>query len=131
MLYPALHLSISIAAPPSRVSEFAGNPANLPRWAAGLSAGIRYEDSKWVTDSPMGSVEVRFRGPLEYGIVDHDVILPDGTSVHNPLRVLSNGTGSEAVFTLYRMPHVTDEEFDRDAELVRADLARLKDLLER
>lgn len=34
------------------------------------------------------------------------------------------------VFTLRRLPDMTDEEFARDAEAVAADLARLKQLLE-
>ena len=60
------------------------------------------------------------------GILDHDVIFPDGAIVHNPLRVLANDAGAEVVFTLFRLPGVDDAEFDRDADLVRADLARLR-----
>ncbi|HEV2373485.1 MAG TPA: hypothetical protein VGS19_15090 [Streptosporangiaceae bacterium] len=37
-----------------------------------------------------------------------------------------SGSGSEVVFSLRRSPGMTDEEFDRDAGLVAADLARLK-----
>ncbi len=78
----------------------------------------------------MGLVEVRFVGCLEFGVLDHEVILPDGTRVHNPLRVLRNDDASEVVFTLYRLPGVADDDFERDAELVREDLARLRDVLE-
>lgn len=130
MQYPALHLSISIDAVPSDVSAFTGNPANLPQWAAGLSAGIRQEAGKWITDSPMGVVEVRFTGSVELGILDHDVTLPDGTTVQNPLRVLANGTGSEVVFTLYRLPDTSDADYEQDAAMIRDDLVRLKALLE-
>ncbi len=63
----------------------------------------------------MGEVEVRFRPGIEFGVLDHDVIFSDGTSVHNPLRVLHNADVSEVVFTVYRLPNVSDEEFDRDA----------------
>lgn len=112
------------------VSAFAGDPANLPQWAAGLSTGIRRDGDRWVTDSPMGEVEVEFVGPVELGVLDHDVRMPDGTVMHNPLRVLRNDEGSEVVFTLYRRPGVTDEDFAHDAELVRQDLARLRDALE-
>ncbi|WP_271396276.1 SRPBCC family protein [Neomicrococcus lactis] len=135
MLYPAQHISIGIDAEPAKVTKFAGNPANLPQWAAGLSTGIRQEGGKWITNSPMGVVEVRFTGPQkndvpEHGILDHDVILPDGTTGHNPLRVLANGTGSEVIFTLYRLPGTSDADLERDADMVREDLARLKQLLE-
>lgn len=131
MTWSCRHLSQSVERPPAEVAAFAGDPANLPRWAAGLSAGIRREGDHWVTDSPMGTVRVRFVGAVGLGILDHDVTLPDGTVVHNPLRVLRNGTGSEVVFTLYRRPGLSDEEFEQDAAMVRADLERLRAVLER
>jgi len=130
MTYPAVHVSLAIDADPSTVIAFAGDPANLPQWAAGLSAGIRREGDRWVTDSPMGAVEVRFTDAVDRGILDHDVVLPDGTVVHNPLRVLRNGDGSEVAFTLYRLPRTTDESFAQDAGMVRADLERLRRILE-
>lgn len=129
MTYPAVHVSLAIDADPRAVSAFAGDPANLPRWAAGLSAGIRHEDGRWVADSPMGVVEVRFTDAVALGILDHDVVFPDGTIVHNPLRVLRNGDGSEVVFTLYRLPGVTDEAFEADATLIQSDLERLRSIL--
>ncbi|WP_218974229.1 SRPBCC family protein [Streptomyces sp. NP160] len=130
MVWPALHISRSVEAPPQRVVALAGDPAQLPRWAAGLATGIREEDGRWFTDSPAGPVEVAFTGPLEAGVLDHDVTLPDGTVVHNPLRVLANDSGSEVVFTLFHRTGVTEEELRADAELVRADLDRLAALLE-
>lgn len=130
MTYEALHISQPVDRPAAEVAAFAGDPRNLPRWAAGLSAGIREDDGRWVTDSPMGTVEVRFTGPAEHGILDHDVVLPDGAVVHNPLRVLRNGDGSEVVFTLYRLPGVDDADFEQDAATVRGDLARLRGVLE-
>ena len=130
MTYEALHISQPVDRPAAEVAAFAGAPRNLPRWAAGLSSGIREDDGRWVTDSPMGTVEVRFTGPAEHGILDHDVVLPDGAVVHNPLRVLRNGDGSEVVFTLYRLPGVDDADFEQDAATVRGDLARLRGVLE-
>jgi hypothetical protein len=130
MTFEALHISQPINREPSVVAAFAGDPVNLPRWAAGLSDGIRNEHGRWITDSPMGVVEVRFLGGVELGILDHDVIFPDGTAVHNPLRVLRNDDGSEVVFTLYWLPDTADDAFERDASLVRADLIRLRNILE-
>lgn len=130
MTYPAVHVSLAIDADPGVVAAFAGDPANLPQWAAGLSAGIRRDGERWISDSSLGIVEVRFTDAVDRGILDHDVILPDGTTVHNPLRVLRNGDGSEVVFTLYRLPATTDEEFARDAGTVRADLEHLRSILE-
>ncbi|HWK21145.1 MAG TPA: SRPBCC family protein [Microbacteriaceae bacterium] len=130
MTFEARQISQTIERDPAAVAAFAGDPANLPQWAAGLSAGIRLEAGRWITDSPMGVVEVAFVGPIERGVLDHDVTLPDGTVVHNPLRVLRNDAGSEVVFTLYRLPGVGDEAFEHDAALVAADLQRLRALLE-
>ena len=42
-----------------------------------------------------------------------------------------DGDATEVVFTLRRAPGMTDDELERDAGLVTADLARLKDVLER
>lgn len=57
--------------------------------------------------------------------------LPTGETVDNPLRVLSHPEGgAEAIFILRRTA-LSDEQFDRDAAMVEADLARLKALLER
>lgn len=130
MTHPARHISQPIERAPDAVAAFAGDPRNLPRWAAGLAGGIRNLDGRWLADSPMGEVEVAFTGPVSAGVLDHDVTLPDGTVVHNPLRVLRNGEGSEVVFTLYRMPGVIDEDYERDAALVAVDLRRLREVLE-
>jgi hypothetical protein len=131
MTWRALHVSRSVEADPETVALFAGDPENLPLWAAGLSAGIRLESGRWYADSPMGVVEVAFTGPIGSGILDHDVTMPDGTVVHNPLRVLPNDGGSEIVFTLFQRTGMTDEELRADARLVEEDLTRLADLLER
>jgi hypothetical protein len=127
--WPALHITRSIEADVASVVAVAGDPARLPEWAAGVSSGIRLEAGRWLADSPMGAVEIAFTGPRELGILDHDVTLPDGTVVRNPLRVLPNDDGSEVVFTLFRRPAVSEEAFAADAALVAADLDRLAALV--
>ena len=127
---PSLHLSVSIDRPAAEVYDYARDPANLPAWAAGLAGGIARVDGEWVADSPMGRVVVRFAEVNPFGVLDHDVTLPDGTTVTNPLRVLPDGAGCEVVFTLRRAPGVTDAEFAADAAAVTADLATLKRVVE-
>jgi hypothetical protein len=61
---------------------------------------------------------------------DHDVTLPSGETVHNPMRVVADGRGCEVVFTLRRRPGMSDEDFVRDADAVSADLTTLKGVLE-
>jgi hypothetical protein len=124
------HLSVSIDRPAAAVYAYARDPAHLPVWAAGLAAGIHRERGEWVADSPMGRVLVRFVPVNEYGVLDHDVVLPDGTSVTNPLRVLADGDGAEVVFTARRRPAMTDQEWAADVDAISADLERLKRALE-
>jgi hypothetical protein len=126
MTWPARHISRPISRSPAEVSTFLADHRNLPKWASGLSTGISEERGVVISESPMGKVQVRFAAGAELGIFDHDVVLPDGQTFHNPLRVLSNDAGSEVVFTLYRLPGVTDEAFEKDAATIAADLERLE-----
>jgi hypothetical protein len=82
----------------------------------------------WIAESPMGRVKVKFSEKNKVGVLDHDVTLLSGTKVYNPMRVFPNNDGSELVFTLYRRPDVSDQEFAKDAKSVEKDLARLKNL---
>ncbi|KSU61134.1 MULTISPECIES: SRPBCC family protein [unclassified Gordonia (in: high G+C Gram-positive bacteria)] len=124
------HVSVVINAEPARVYDFAAEPDNLPRWAAGLakSAVVRRGDELLV-ESPMGTVTVRFVPRNTLGVVDHEVVLPTGDTVLNPLRVLAHPEGAEVVFTIRQLA-MSDDEFDRDTQMVEKDLAHLKSLLE-
>ncbi|MCW2777856.1 MAG: hypothetical protein JWN17_1581 [Frankiales bacterium] len=127
----SLHLSVVVARPAGDVYAYAADPAHLPAWAAGLASGVEPRgDGSWVAQSPMGEVVVTFVPPNDLGVLDHVVTLPDGTSVLNPLRVLPHDDGAEVVFTLRPAPGSTPEAFAADAALVRADLRRLKEVLE-
>jgi uncharacterized protein YndB with AHSA1/START domain len=124
------HVSRVISVSPDLVYEFASNPDNLPKWAAGLAkTEVVREGDVLLVDSPMGKVAVRFVPRNEYGVLDHDVTLPSGTTVTNPVRVLAHPEGSEVVFTI-RQIELTDDEFNRDIGMVEADLERLKRLME-
>jgi Polyketide cyclase / dehydrase and lipid transport len=125
------HLSVHVDRPAAEVYRYAADPAHLPEWAAGLAGGIEQVDGEWVADSPMGRVLVRFTPANDLGVLDHDVVLPDGTTVTNPLRVLADGDGSEVVFTLRRQPGTDDAAFEADAAAVAADLAALAQVLQR
>jgi hypothetical protein len=124
------HISIWIDRPADEVYDYARHPANLPAWAAGLGSSVEEVDGAWVADSPMGRVVVAFAPRNDFGVLDHDLTLPSGETVHNPMRVIPAAPGSEVVFTLRRRPGVSDDDFTRDAAAVTADLATLKRLLE-
>ncbi|GAC02788.1 hypothetical protein GONAM_61_00240 [Gordonia namibiensis NBRC 108229] len=121
-------MSTVIGASAEDVYEFISDPDNLPKWAAGLASSevVRRGDDL-LAESPMGTVTVRFVPRNTLGVVDHDVILPNGDTVHNPLRVLPHPDGAEVVFTL-RQLSMPDDEFDRDTRMVEEDLARLRAL---
>ena len=124
------HVSRVIAATPQAVYAFAADVDNLPRWAAGLAqADVQRDGDELLVDSPMGQVRVRFVERNTLGVLDHDVTLPSGTVVANPLRVVPHPDGSEIIFTV-RQIELTDEEFERDVALVAADLDRLAALVE-
>lgn len=126
------HVSILIDRAAAAVYQFAADPTNLPKWAAGLaSSAVQRVDDEWTFDSPMGRVTVEFVPENAFGVLDHVVTLPNGLSVYNPLRVIPDGDGCEVVFTLRRQPGMTDDEFHQDADAVRADLETLKRVLER
>jgi hypothetical protein len=112
------------------VYEFVTDGANIPRWASGLGGTSRRDGQSWIVDGPLGTVRVLFAAPNGLGVADHDVTLPDGQTVHNPIRVLSNADGSSVIFTLFRRPPATEAEFARDAATVRKDLETLRSLLE-
>ncbi|WP_223258553.1 hypothetical protein [Trinickia symbiotica] len=84
----------------------------------------------WRFEAESGPVKIRFTELSAYGVLDHYVELPDGTEIYVPMRVISNGTGTEVQFTLFRVPGMIDEKFAADAEWVMRDLKRLKELLE-
>lgn len=124
------HLSEWIDRPAGAVYDYASDPANLPRWAPGLGSAVERVDGRWYVESPMGRVGFAFVPRNEYGVLDHDVTLPSGEVVYNPMRVIAGGDGCEVVFTLRRQPGMDDDEFARDTAAVSADLASLKRQLE-
>jgi hypothetical protein len=124
------HVSERIDRPAADVYEYASNPANLPNWAPGLGRSVENVDGQWFVETEAGRVGVRFAERNRYGVLDHDVTLSTGEVIYNPMRVVRHGDGCEVVFSVRRLPDMSDEDFARDAGLVQADLTRLKHVLE-
>ena len=123
-------ISESINRSAADVYEYASAPANLPQWAPGLGTSVEKVDGQWFVDTSDGRVGLAFAERNELGVLDHEVTLPSGDVIYNPMRVVPDGDGCEVVFHLRRLPGMSDEEFARDAGLVQADLTRLKQVLE-
>ncbi|WP_433507639.1 SRPBCC family protein [Pseudonocardia halophobica] len=129
---PSRHLGVRIEAPAAEVYAFVADPTNLPRWAAGLaSSSVELHEGRWITESPMGTVEITFAPRNEFGVLDHDVTLPSGEVVSNPVRVLPNEDGCDLVFTVRQRPDMSDVDVERDLAAVQADLDTLARLLSR
>jgi uncharacterized protein YciI len=126
----ARHVDVTIARPAAEIYDYVRNPENLPAWAAGLGATVQRVDGQWIAESPMGRVVVAFAPRNDFGVLDHDVTLPNGETVRNPMRVIPTPGGALVVFTLSRQPGMSDADFARDAATVAADLARLTGILE-
>lgn len=130
MMNQSQNLSVSINRDASDVYNFVCVPENFPRWASGLGKSLKNVNGEWIAETPQGPVQVRFTERNEFGILDHWVSLKSGLRIYIPMRVIANGNGCELIFTLFRLPDMSDEKFTADAEWVMHDLTSLKNLLE-
>ena len=129
-MYQSRNLSVQIRRNPRDVYNFTSVPENFPRWASGLGKSLKRKNGEWIAETPQGPIKVRFTERNEFGILDHYVIPESGVEIYIPMRVIPNGSGSELIFTLFRLSDVSDEKFAADAEWVMRDLTALKNLLE-
>lgn len=131
MTFATQHISVSINCSAEDAYQYISNPENMHFWAAGLSdTSLRKSGEYWIASSPMGTVKIRFADTNSYGVVDHDVTLPNGEVNHNPLRMIRNADGCEIIFTLFRLPRMSEEDFQNDAAMIEKDLLTLKAILE-
>lgn len=124
------HLSVSIERSAEDVYRFMANVENMAQWAAGIGKLTRVRGQHWLSEGPLGNAKVRFTEPNDFLVLDHDVTLPSGITVHNALRVLPNHRGSEVVFSVIRQQDMSDDDYERDTAAVQKDLHMLKKLME-
>lgn len=129
-MLPSRNLSISINRNAYDVYDFVSVPENLRLWASGLGGSLHKVGNEWVAETQQGPVRIRFSERNEFGILDHWVSPEPGLEIYVPMRVIPNASGSELVFTLFRLPGMSDQKFAADADWVMRDLAALKNLLE-
>lgn len=120
----------TIGVPYAVAYEFAHQPQNFAKWAAGLSSSLRHTHRGWVATTPAGEARVEFSERNAYGVLDHWVTLSGKPVIYIPLRMIANAATTEIELVLFRQPDMTEEAFARDADLVARDLATLKNLLE-
>ena len=91
----------------------------LPRWALGLASGIECINGQRQADSPMGRITVSMAPGNPYGVLEHHVALPDGTTGHNTFRVAQAGPhGFVFSFVAPRQPGADAASPDADARAV-------------
>ena len=123
-------ISISIKRRPAEVYEYLADPANFPKWSVFIKE-IRKEGSEWIATTPESTVRIRFTPRNEFRILDHYVTVSPQIQVYVPMRVLANPENdSEVIFTVFRLPGMSDEQYKDDIEMVLADLTGLKRVLE-
>ena len=118
-------VSCPVDAAAGDVYEFARRMENMPRWAAGLVTEIVLENGTWFAETPQGRIKIVMAPRNEFGVLDHDVTMPDGFATHNAMRVTPVGDASLLSFVVLRPAQATDAEFDRDCALVARDLETL------
>jgi hypothetical protein len=128
-MYRTQTVSVGIAVDPARVYAYASDPSHFPTWAPGFVKSIARQGNTWIAQTPLGEARINFAPINEFGVLDHDVELSNGT-FHNPMRVIPNGAGSEVLFTVVQLPEISDQQFDADLDTVRADLNKLRTVLE-
>jgi len=124
-------ISITIDRSFERVASFLIVPENFAHWAAGMGIMKENHGDEWTVTTPLGDAKVVFSPANDFGVADHTVFLPNGQTVHVPVRAVRNGAGTDVQLTLFRQPDMSDTDFERDKGLVRKDLKTLKDYLER
>ena len=121
-------VSQPVAAPAADVYDYACRMENMPHWAAGLVTNVGQADGQWFTDTPGGRIRISMAPRNAFGVLDHDVTMPDGLTTHNAMRVTPVRDASLLSFVVLRPPEASDADFERDCALVQQDLATLGEL---
>lgn len=121
---------ISILVTPRELIGFLVDVHNWTTWAPWIRSVSRSSAQDWTLDTDAGSMRLRFVEQNVVGVLDHEVTLATGVTVLNSMRVLPNGTGSELVMVIFQSPEASTEQFERDVQAVRDDVARIKQVAE-
>jgi hypothetical protein len=120
--------TISIAAPPESVLQLLGEPRMLPNWAPAFAQAVEPGDPDWLINPGLDQFRIRVRVSAEHGTVD--LLDPRDLRRGAHMRVLSNGDGSELLFTLV-FPVMADEKsIGQQMTTVEAELRAVRDLCE-
>jgi uncharacterized protein YndB with AHSA1/START domain len=118
--------SIAIDAPPERVHRFIADATNIPRWAPAFATAIHPGDTHWVATTERGEAEIIVASNPDSGTLD---ILSAADRTRGAFaRVISNGPGSEVLFTLFFEPGTPEQTVTAQMTVVDDELANIKQL---
>jgi hypothetical protein len=118
--------SIAIDAPPDTVHRFIADPINIPRWAPAFATAIRPSDEHWIATTERGEAEIIVASNRESRTLD---ILSAADRTRGAFaRVISNGAGSEVLFTLFFEPGTPEPAVTAQMTVVDEELASIKRL---
>ncbi|MCP3032153.1 SRPBCC family protein [Halobacillus sp. A1] len=129
-MFEAKTVSVTINRPMQEVYRFVHEPMNLPAWAKSFCLSVAKKGDDWIVETEDGRAKIRFVEDNPHGVLDHYVTVGAGAELLNPMRVIHNGPGCEVMFTLFRLPEISEENFMLDAAMIATDLQLLKETLE-
>jgi hypothetical protein len=120
--------SISINTPPEIVVDLVSDPRRLPDWAPRFASAVKPAGQDWLVESGEDELRIRVRVSREHGTID--LLRPQDSNRGAYMRVLSNGAGSEFVFTLIFPGGTPDELIAQQMTTVETELRTVRDLCE-
>lgn len=124
-------VSVTIDAPPARVSAELADPTTHPEWATEFFAGpvTAAGDGEYHVTVPRmgGDTRMWVDADVAGGRIDL-YLAPAGAPFGPPLpiRVIPNGDGCDVLFTLSRFPDVPDAAWEEGLASMKRELANLK-----
>jgi RNA recognition motif-containing protein len=102
------------------------DPENLAKWHTSFCRSLRKENGSLIADSPRGPVPVRFIRDDRSLVLDLLTEVTEGIELTNAIRILSNGEGSEMVWTLVKPEGISDSVFHEQLRWAGSALQNLR-----
>jgi len=102
------------------------DPENLPLWHSSFCRSVRKEAGVLLVESPKGPVATRFIRNDHSLVLDILAEVVEGIELTNAIRVLSNGEGSEIVWTLVKPDGVSESIFNEQLRWAGSALHQLR-----
>jgi len=120
--------TLTASLPQDAQSLFAwvADPENLAQWHSSFCRALRKTDGSYIAESPRGPVPVRFIRDDRSFVIDILTEVVEGIELTNAIRVLSNGEGSEMIWTLVKPDGVSESIFNEQLRWAGSALHNLR-----